>query len=258
MIPKGQHLTKADLADFKPKDTGSLHPDELSPLATLRELLTPKTSQLYKQREVWGPHPETILKRIRERARFNALRKMTPLDAFTRNSLFEIAMLRAVLEAAPGSGCPFEFAFRPIFEYVLDVAPGFRRLGESASGLKKLDGLLESARAQLLQSGRLAENPDGTLRPTGETAQWFDRWRAMWDAAPFSARPSENEKRLFASVDPDKQILRLNAGVRVEHPEWGAGTIKTILSDGRVRVRFHKFGDIVDQYCQKDELLPEA
>lgn len=251
-------MTKADLAGLKPRDTGSLHPDELSPLTTLRELLTPKTSQLYKQRETWGPSPETMARRIRERARNNALKNMTSLDAFTRQSLFEIALLRAVLVESAGSGCPFEQTFRTVFGYVLEVAPGFRRFGESASGLKKLDGLLEGAKAQLIRDGRIMENPDGTLRPTGETAQWFDRWRAMWDAAPFYDRPSENEKRLFASVDPDKQILRLNEGVRVEHPEWGAGTIKTILSDGRVRVRFRKFGDIIDEYCQKDELLPEA
>lgn len=254
MTLKGRHLTKADLANFKPRDTGSLHPDELSPLTTLRELLTPKTAQLYKQREVWGPSPETMARRIRERARNNALKNMTSLDAFTRRSLFEIALLRAVLVESAGSGCPFEQTFRTVFGYVLAVAPGFRRFGESASGLKKLDGFLEGAKAQLIRDGRIKENPDGTLRPTGESSPWFDKWRNMWKAAAFSAPPSANEQSLFSPVDPDNQVLRLEEDALVEHPEWGVGRIKKVLLDGRVWIRF-RLGPL-DQYCRPEELSP--
>ena len=235
-------------------DLGSLHPDEISPLDSLQEILVPSIGQLHKQREVWGPHPETLLRRIREKIRNDLLAQMTSLDEFSVNSLFEIAELRAVLGLSAVRSVAFKDIIRPSFDYAAAVAPALRTYGKTSRLLKQLLKWLERAREQLTKDGRIKEKTDGTLVTTVESAPWFQRWRDMWSAASFSSPPTEAEASRFASV-AEKLVPKpptYDVGSRVSHPRDGEGIIRTVLSDGSFMVGFRESGTF---HCERKELV---
>lgn len=234
-------------------DIGSLHPDEISPLDTLQEILTPTSAQLHKHREVWGPHPETLIKRAREKARNAALACMTSLEDVSAKSLFEVAMLRAVLGGTK-EGIEFESTIKPAFHYFETVAPSLVRGQMTNNRLRQIFDLFVAAREQLLKDKRIAEHGDGKLHPTNESAPWFDKWRTMRQASGFSEEPNENEKRFFARVDDLFQTKppTFKDGVLVNHKEYGRGRVLRILDDMHVLVRFRTGNS--EYYCPKESL----
>ena len=233
-------------------DIGSLHPDEISPLDTLQEILTPTSAQLHKQREVWGPYPETLIKRSMEKARNEALACMTSLEEVSEKSLFEIAMLRAVLGGGM-EGIVFERAFKPSFHYFKAVAPSLMQGQMTNNRLWQIYDLFVAAREQLLKDKRIAEH-GGKLYPTNESAPWFEKWRSRWSAAPFSEPPSEAEQRLFSNVAESfkRMIPKFKEGALVRHAKDGIGRIKKMFEDGSVLVRFRRGG--YEYCCLKKDL----
>ena len=233
-------------------DIGSLHPDEISPLDSLQQILVSSVGQLHKTREIWGPHLETLVKRAREKARNEALACMTSLEEVSEKSLFEIAMLRAVL-AGGIEGIAFDKVFKPALRYIESVAPSLLRGTMTEGRLKRIYGLFVAACEQLLADKRIAKY-GGKLHPTNEAAPWFDKWRTKSLASGFSEEPNENEKRFFARVDAlirqPQSSFRDNA--MVSHKEYGKGRIRKILDDMHILVRF-RFGNS-EYYCPRESL----
>ena len=234
-------------------DIGSLHPDEISPLDSLQQILVPSVGQLHKAREVWGPHPETLLKRARENARNEALASMTSLEEVSAKSLFEIAMLRAVLGGGK-EGIAFEHTFKPAVRYFATVAPSLAAGQMSDKRLRRICELFVKAREQLLKDKRIAEHGDGRLHPTNESAPWFEKWRTLRQASSFSEHPNENEKRFFAPVNDLFQTKppTFEVGTVVRHKEYGTGRIKAILDEAHILVRFRL--DDGGYYCPRKSL----
>lgn len=254
---KRTRIPKSELTNFTPPDLGSLHPDEISPLDSLQQILVPSVGQLHKTREVWGLHPETLAKRLKEKARNEALAHMTSLQDCTKESLFEIALLRSVLVHLGMNQRFFSDLIPFAIGYVSEVVPDFGKFGETEKGLNAVLALLEQAKAQLVKDTRIKEEFNGFLCPTGEAVLWFEKWREQRNAEPFSHSPSDSEKQWWSPAAKQLQQLLprkpvFMVGAQVRHRSDGIGRIKAILDDHHVLVRFRCGG--CEYSHKKDEL----
>ena len=188
-----------------------------------------------EEKERRGLYLETIINRATANKNNDNRKNRTSIEDTSVQTLYEIALLRAVLQGC--QGVDFEsddgVASRRMQQYI-DSACGStgRNLVENV-GWKKWHAL-----EQLERDGRIIRTGD-VYSAGHDAAAWFDTWRTRWGGSPFFETTDFGEKDSFwISV------------------EWECLSERFAIE--RVKEAFHRYGsnfctDFVNDICAQQE-----
>lgn len=189
-----RHVTLAELpvakeaSGSRPVEVG-VSQQPAKPLPVLEEVFTAPP----EEKEHRGLYLETIINRATANKNNDNRKNRTSIEDTSVQTLYEIALLRAVLQGC--QGVDFEsddgVASRRMQQYIDSACSSTGRNLVENVGWKKWHAL-----EQLERDGRIIRTGD-VYSAGHDAAAWFDTWRTRWGGSPFFETTDFGEKDSF-------------------------------------------------------------